>query len=277
MDVARVLGLAKLLIVAAGLVVLWLAETRWPLKLQVGGRGAHAGRNLAVAAVNGLLVAVIFVVGWRWVGRWTEVGRWGLLQWLEWPWWMEAAGAVVLFDSWMYLWHWSNHRLRFLWRFHRMHHSDGWMDTSSALRFHPGEIAISSGLRMAVIPVLGLAFWHLALYEVLLLPVILFHHSNLRVPRPLDDLLKVLIVTPWMHWQHHSQVRAEADSNYSSIFSFWDRLAGTFGRRRELTTLVVGLPGWGQDRWNRLRGMLLTPVLERLSGPPGPTRAGGAS
>ena len=260
MDLQETLGYAKPVLTVTGLVILGLIETWRPIQRREWGRWGHAARNLAIALLNGVVLGLVFARSWEWASDWSGSHTWGLVNWLAWPWWVEAALVVLLFDAWMYVWHVANHRIHLLWRFHRMHHSDGWMDASSALRFHPGEIAISSGLRLALIPIFGMALWHLALYEVMLLPVILFHHSNIRLPRRLDDVLRTVIVTPWMHWQHHSQVRAEADSNYSSIFSLWDRMARSLRLRDSLDTLTIGLPHWDPGLWNTLRGMLLTPI-----------------
>src|SRR5215813_5385924 len=120
-----------------------------------------------------------------------------------------AAAAILLFDAWMYLWHRANHQLDFLWRFHRVHHSDPEMDVTTAIRFHAGEILISSALRLAVIPLLGITNRQLLVYEMLLLPVILFHHSNVLIPERLDAILRLVIVTPAIHRVHHSRLRAE--------------------------------------------------------------------
>src|SRR5256885_17251711 len=98
--------------------------------------------------------------------------------------------AILLLDGGMYLWHRANHRLPLLWRFHRVHHSDPALDVTSAVRFHTGEILISSVLRLALIPLLGVSLWQILLYEALLLPVIQFHHSNVRLPERLDRWLR---------------------------------------------------------------------------------------
>jgi len=137
--------------------------------------------------------------------------------------------------------HNANHRVPFLWRFHRMHHTDMEMDSTSAIRFHTLEIVFSSCLRLAVAPLLGIEFTHLFVYEICLQPVIIFHHSNIAFPEKWDRILRALIVTPNMHRVHHSLETYETNSNYSSVFSVWDRLAGTFRKREDMATLTFGL------------------------------------
>jgi sterol desaturase/sphingolipid hydroxylase (fatty acid hydroxylase superfamily) len=134
----------------------------------------------------------------------------------------------------------------------------GWLIKSSC-RFHTGEILISSALPLAVIPLLGITIYQLLVYEMLLLPVILFHHSNVRFPERLDRWLRPIIVTPAIHRVHHSRVRTETDSNYSSVFSFWDRMAGTFRLRRDGRPVNFGLDEYDGEEWQRLSGLMVMP------------------
>ena len=122
------------------------------------------------------------------------------LQWLV---------GIVLFDCWQYWWHRINHRMPFLWRFHAVHHSDVEMDASSGVRFHTVEIILSLLAHMVVLPLLGLTVTQLLVYEALSLPIILFHHANLRVPAGVDRRFCWVIVTPWIHYVHHSRWRPE--------------------------------------------------------------------
>jgi sterol desaturase/sphingolipid hydroxylase (fatty acid hydroxylase superfamily) len=128
-----------------------------------------------------------------------------------------------------------------LWRFHRVHHSDAVLDVTTAARFHVGEIALSALARLPLLALLGAEFWQVVLYEALLLPVIQFHHSNLAVPERWDRRLRLLIVSPNMHRVHHSRFRAETYSNYASVLSVWDRIAGTFRQRPDPRAIRFGL------------------------------------
>jgi len=173
---------------------------------------------------------------------------------VSWP------AGLLLFDAWMYAWHVLNHKLPLLWRFHAVHHADRELDTSSALRFHTGEIILSGCARLAVLPAIGLTIQQLLLYETMLLPVILFHHANVRIPKRLDEWIRAVIVTPRMHWVHHSRLRPETDSNYASVLSVWDRLFGTFRMRDDPGRIELGLDEDRDERqWRTLWGMLIRP------------------
>src|SRR5262249_16765576 len=146
--------------------------------------------------------------------------------------------------------------------FHRMHHSDPDLDVTTALRFHFGEITISSALRLAVVPLLGLTLWQVILYETILLPVIAFHHSNVALPERFHRILRAARVSPNMHRVHHSDWQPETDSNYASIFSWWDRLGRTFRRREDVRTLRYGLREFDGEEWQGLWGLVKTPAAK---------------
>ena len=137
------------------------------------------------------------------------------------------------------------------------------MDATTALRFHTGEIVLSSTIRLAILPILGMTVGEVLIYETLLLPIILFHHSNVRVPARVDVCLRWLIVTPWMHWVHHSNYRPETDSNYSSMLSIWDRVFGSFRLRAEPRDITLGLENLETQEWKSLKGMLAMPFRGR--------------
>jgi sterol desaturase/sphingolipid hydroxylase (fatty acid hydroxylase superfamily) len=165
----------------------------------------------------------------------------------------------------MYVWHVLNHKISFLWRFHAVHHADKEVDASTALRFHTGEIVFSTLARLVVLPLLGMTLPQLFLYEAILLPVILFHHSNVRVPYRLDTALRWLIPTPWMHWVHHSRWRPETDSNYGSVLSIWDRIFGTLRLRDDPWRLNLGLEeDQEESEWRTLLGMLVRPFRRKI-------------
>jgi sterol desaturase/sphingolipid hydroxylase (fatty acid hydroxylase superfamily) len=175
------------------------------------------------------------------------------------PVYLEAMVAFIMFDIWMYFWHLVNHKIRLLWRFHRVHHSDIEMDATTAMRFHPGEIIYSSFLRLIIIPMIGINLAQLIIYEMFLQAVIIFHHSNVNLPEQWDRIFRVVIVTPNMHRVHHSKEWSESNSNYSSILSFWDRLNRTFRKKEDTGTIQYGLRILRDTKWQRFWGMLVTP------------------
>jgi sterol desaturase/sphingolipid hydroxylase (fatty acid hydroxylase superfamily) len=248
-----------IILTVCGLILLLALESWLPAVFNRPHRLRHAARNLTLGLLNAIALALLVAPFIARVAVWAEENRFGLLHLLNIPALIATAAAILLFDAWMYLWHRANHELGFLWRFHRVHHSDPEMDATTATRFHTGEILISSALRLAVITLLGITIHQLLVYEMLLLPVILFHHSNVRLPERLDRWLRLVIVTPAVHRVHHSRLKVETDSNYSSIFSFWDRIAGTFRLRRDGRPVNFGLDEYDDEEYQRLSGLMLMP------------------
>lgn len=123
----------------------------------------------------------------------------------------------MLLDGWIYWWHRANHEVRFLWRFHQVHHLDSFLDTTSALRFHAGEVLLSALVRGGVIFVVAVPFAHVVAFETLVVLAAIFHHSNVSLPDRLEQVLCLVIVTPSIHWVHHHASRADTDSNYSTV------------------------------------------------------------
>ena len=135
-------------------------------------RGLHALRNFVIGLVNVAVVVLCFAVAWQTVAGWAEAHRFGLLNLVTLPVWMRVVAAVLLLDVWTYWWHRICHRVPLLWRFHRVHHGDAQMDATTANRFHLGEIVASSLLRLPLLPLLGIRFGELVLYETLLQVVV---------------------------------------------------------------------------------------------------------
>jgi sterol desaturase/sphingolipid hydroxylase (fatty acid hydroxylase superfamily) len=225
-------------------------------------RLSHNATNLALAALNTLVGAgfALAIVG---VTEWARERPFGLLNLTPLPAWFHFAGALILFDCWQYWWHRFNHRLPFLWRFHAVHHADAELDASSGVRFHTFEIVLSFLARLIILPLLGVTIIELLVYEALSLPVILFHHSNVRIPERLDRALRWLTVTPRMHYVHHSRWQPETDSNYSSLLSVWDRLFGSFKLRDKPEEISLGLDNYEEREWRRLPGLLASPFRRR--------------
>jgi len=173
---------------------------------------------------------------------------------------LKIAFAVILFDLWMYIWHRMNHEIRFFWRFHKAHHADTAMDATTGVRFHPVEVVLSTGVRLPVYILLGINPYIIALYESMMAVVVIFHHSNIRLPLKIDDALSIVFPTPRMHRVHHSPVKEETNSNYGTVFSLWDRLFGTFNSRRDVENIDIGLDEYRYDMDKTLTGFLKIPL-----------------
>jgi sterol desaturase/sphingolipid hydroxylase (fatty acid hydroxylase superfamily) len=172
---------------------------------------------------------------------------------------LRLIAALLIFDLWMYVWHRMNHEIAFFWRFHKAHHSDTAMDVTTAVRFHPIELVLSGLVRLPIYMLIGVNPYIIAVYESFMGFVVLFHHSNARIPEWLDDLLSLIIPTPRMHRIHHSDYYKETNSNYGTIFSIWDRLFGTFGKRRDVENIRIGLKDYRSEKDQGLLGFLTTP------------------
>jgi len=248
---------APLVLGAFGLLA-WL-ERRRPLRRPVEPKLRREARNLGVAAAGALALRLAEkpVVGP--LAALVERRRWGLLKLRELPTWLEVPLAVLLLDYTLYLWHVLTHRRPWLWRFHVVHHLDLDLDASTALRFHFAELVMSVPWRAAQVLLLGVSPLSLSAWQTLLLVSILFHHSNVRLPAGVERRLVALVVTPRMHGIHHSTVREETDSNWSSGLTLWDRLHGTLRLDVAQREIVVGVPAYRDPREVTLAEILKLP------------------
>ena len=246
-----------------GFLLFWLIESVTPFSRR-SGRVRHAARNLAVAGLN--VLALVFLLSGLTVSvaHATTAQRWGLLSMAPLSPFVKLGLAALALDFWTYWWHRANHRLPFLWRFHRMHHSDPAMDVTTATRFHLGEIALSTIARFGLIPLVGIPLSVIVGYELVLLLSTQFHHSNIGLPAGIDRFLQVVIVSPNMHRMHHSIERVETDSNYSSVLSVWDRLFRSYRAKADYRQVRFGVAGFSDERSQGFAGLILTPIGPRI-------------
>lgn len=169
--------------------------------------------------------------------------------------------SVLILDGVAYIWHRLNHTIPFLWRFHATHHSDNLIDSSSAIRFHPGEVLISLVLRFAVVWLLGIPLVGLFIFELIFLTSNFVEHSYVRLPAHWERRLQWLLVTPALHRWHHSVNWREANSNYGTIFSFWDRIFKSLQSVTEIHQFKTGLPGHETKAFGLLKSLMI-PVRE---------------
>jgi sterol desaturase/sphingolipid hydroxylase (fatty acid hydroxylase superfamily) len=159
-------------------------------------------------------------------------------------WWSGATGLIIdiiILDCWIYWWHRANHEIQFLWRFHEVHHLDEFLDASSALRFHFGEVVLSAFVRAAFIWLLDVPLTSVVVFEACVLTMALFHHSNVNLPDWLERPLSRILVTPAVHWVHHHAIRADTDSNYANICSLWDVVFGSKSRTQRWNEMPIGV------------------------------------
>jgi sterol desaturase/sphingolipid hydroxylase (fatty acid hydroxylase superfamily) len=230
-----------------------------PLFSSAKTRVRHGLINIFVGLINALLTATIFAGLWKGAADLAARHHWGVLRVLSLPSALHGLAALLLLDIWTYWWHRANHRIPFLWRFHRAHHSDSRMDVTTANRFHAGEIFLSSLLRLLLIPLLGIRFGDLVIYETLLQIAVQWQHANIGFSSRTESRLRTLLVTPGMHKVHHSRKQPETDSNYASFLSVWDRLFRSFRHHPKPDSIRYGLEGWDSPEKQTATGVLKQP------------------
>lgn len=224
------LDTGKLVVFVVGLVLFVTVETWLPARPAQVPRWRRFGFHGAVAALNTVIIRVLAYVPFLLWAVWVEEEGWGLSRWLGLVGWPEIILSVVVLDLFDYLWHRANHRFRFLWRFHKAHHADTEMDVSTALRFHPGELLISSLVKAVWIFVWGPTVLAWFAFEALVSFCAQFHHSNIDFPDRVERPLSWLVVTPRFHAAHHAVDQRYGNRNFSTILSIWDRLFGSYAR-----------------------------------------------
>jgi sterol desaturase/sphingolipid hydroxylase (fatty acid hydroxylase superfamily) len=239
MDIPTWTVIAKGGAVLAWFALFFVAERLAPAAKPMVPTGLpRLARNAALWLLNTLLspLAVLPLTAWAVAHRLYVRPEW-------WAGLSALAFDMLLLDLLIYWWHRANHEWRLLWRFHEVHHLDRFLDSTTAIRFHFGEVLLSAGARAAVVLLLGFPFVSVVLFEALLLCATIFHHSNLRLPAGIERALSLVIITPGIHWVHHRAVRADTDSNYGTLFSFWDRIFRTRSPTRRTPTMVIGVEG----------------------------------
>ncbi len=206
--------------------VLW--ESLAPKRALGESKAVRWSANLGIVAINSVMLRFIAPAGAVGLAVVAEARGWGLLNNIAAPDVLAFAGAVVALDLAIYLQHVMFHAVPALWRLHRMHHSDLDVDSTTGIRFHPIEIALSMGIKMGVVAALGPPPVAVVAFEVILSATALFNHGNVRLPGALDRMLRWVVVTPDMHRVHHSRIPSETNSNFGFNLPWWDRLFGTY-------------------------------------------------
>jgi sterol desaturase/sphingolipid hydroxylase (fatty acid hydroxylase superfamily) len=254
-------GAIKPAAILSALLILGILETTAPFYRDHKERLAHGFSNLLMALINGMLGTFPLAPLTVWIVGKFSIFHKGLFSSVGFSPPVRIIAAFLLLDMITYFWHRINHRVRFLWYFHRAHHTDTQMDSTTALRFHPGEIILSACFRIPFLIVFNFQPLDILIYETILNICVIYHHSNWSISEKIDSVLRWFIVTPYMHRYHHSANLKECHSNYTSIFSVWDRLFGTYTRPEMPENLKIGLNILSETKWQRPVGILLTPFL----------------
>ena len=172
----------------------------------------------------------------------------------------EIIISVIVLDMLDYWWHRWNHRIPFLWLFHKVHHLDTHVDVTTSLRFHPGELFLSAVMKALWILVWGPSLWAFVIFEITTSAYAQFHHSNIDLTDKWEKMIRWIHMTPRVHASHHTVKDRTRDANFSTIFSIWDRLFGTFQEPDFEEMKQLGLP-YGRESYLSLSATLRAPLV----------------
>lgn len=239
---ATIPSVHRSLMIIGGISFFWIIETIAPLFDLKYNKIKHAGTNifftLTTIMVN-LPLAIILVK----LSDWAVLHQFGILNWLpDMPLWLYALVGLMFLDLiGAYLSHWVQHKIKWMWRFHLIHHTDTYIDTTSANRHHPGESFIRFTFTTLGMFILGAPMWLFFMYQAFSILLSQFIHANISLPKKLDKAISWFLVSPDMHKIHHHYTLPYTDSNYGNIFAVWDRLFGTFMYVDDLNKLIYGI------------------------------------
>jgi sterol desaturase/sphingolipid hydroxylase (fatty acid hydroxylase superfamily) len=259
-------------VVAAAFAALVLLERWRPLRRTIAPKLRRNVRNLAMAGLSAATIQLAERPVARRLAARAHRRAYGIVPALALPPWIEVAVTVVLLDYTLFVWHVLTHRVPFLWRFHEVHHADQDLDASTALRFHFAEMLLSVPWRVAQIAVVGAAPLALSAWQTLTLLAILFHHSNVCLPAPLERRLCRVVMTPRLHGIHHSVARDETDSNWGTILSVPDHLHGTARLGPRQAAITIGTPTRRVPDERGFLGLLRRPRAGDFPAPPNASR-----
>lgn len=228
--------------------ILFLVENKFQLRKRVHNRWKRMFINFIVSIPAFALLRLLFIPLMVWLAVQNQTWQFGVNYLYESSFAGKAVVSFLLLDYSIYIWHILLHKLPILWRFHLVHHTDLDLDVTTAFRFHFGEMIGSIFYRGAAILVIGASPLMVLIYEIVFEAATQFHHSNMKLPYRFEKILNYIIVTPRMHGIHHSMIKKETDSNYSVIFSFWDRIHKTVRLNVHQNEIVTGVPSYADER-----------------------------
>ncbi|HTI11389.1 MAG TPA: sterol desaturase family protein [Puia sp.] len=257
------------LILAGGLLFFWVLEGLVPLFQFRYRKVRHAGLNLFFTFTT-ILVNFAFAALIISASHYSSQHKTGLLWLFPLPLWLFSLIGLLLLDligAWFI--HWLHHQVKWMWKFHLIHHSDTWVDTTTANRHHPGESVFRAFFTLLAVVITGAPVWLVFLYQSLSVLFSQFNHANISLPKRLDKAIAWIIVSPDMHKVHHHAEQPLTDTNYGNIFSFWDRLFGTYAFVGDIASLHYGIDTYPKEEENNRIGKLLQIPFGKYRPPPG--------
>ena len=246
-------------LIAALFAILLFLQWRFPLRRQHFGMMRRIARNLLFSAPSHVVLRLAALPVPLAMAAWAEGRQIGLLHWLALPAWANASATFLLMDYAYWWWHWANHMVPFFWRFHNVHHTDLEMDASTASRFHFGEMLLSTAFLSLAVIGFGLRPNFFLAFFIAFECATLFHHSNWRLPIWFERFLNHVLVTPRMHGIHHSIVQRETNSNWGTIFCWWDKFHHTLRRDVPPDEITIGVAAYREEEELTIGRLLLLP------------------
>jgi sterol desaturase/sphingolipid hydroxylase (fatty acid hydroxylase superfamily) len=258
-------GIIRFISFSSILILMAIWEVLAPRRTLKSSKGIRWFSNFALVFIDTL--AIRFLLPFQAVGTalFVEDRGWGILNHLTFPYWISAVIGVVCLDFVIYLQHAMFHFIPAFWRLHRVHHTDLDFDVTTGVRFHPIEIILSMGIKMATVVLLGIDAIAVVIFEVLLNATSMFNHGNIRFPSRIDKLVRLFVVTPEMHRVHHSVLIKEYNSNFGFNLPWWDRLLGTYRGQPEAghEGMTIGLSQFRDQNSLTLPWLLILPFIPR--------------
>ena len=262
-------GLERFLALVGGLLFFWVIEGIIPLVHFRYNKIRHAGLNLFFTLTT-IVINLLFASLIVWASKTSSQAQFGLLYISPLPSWLFAIIGLLALDlvsAWFI--HWVQHKIRWMWKFHLIHHTDTWVDTTTANRHHPAESVFRAIFTLIAVLITGAPIWLLFMYQFLSVLLSQFNHANISFPRWIDNSLSWVIVSPNMHKVHHHYLQPLTDKNYGNIFSCWDRIFVTYAKAAELSTLKYGIDSHMKEQENDQLGKLLKIPFEEYRPPAG--------
>ena len=269
--------LIRLAAFAGVLIVVAAWEAAAPRRRQAFSRWVRWPSNFGIVVLNTLAIRFLFPAAAVGMAVLADERGWGLLNATEVPFAVAVFASVIALDLVIYLQHVLFHAVPVLWRLHRMHHADLDFDVTTGIRFHPIEIVLSMVIKLAAVAVLGAPAVAVVIFEVLLNATAMFNHGNIRIPKAVDRLLRLFVVTPDMHRVHHSVLPFETNSNFGFNLPWWDRLFGTYRAQPAAghEAMTIGIEQFRERRCLRLDWLVVQPFLGPAGGYPINRQEGG--
>tara|TARA_R110002049_G_C9104905_1_gene557290 strand:+ start:424 stop:1215 length:792 start_codon:yes stop_codon:yes gene_type:complete len=243
------------------IVILFTLEQILSTQFPFSGRGRHFWHNFLFQILF-ITINIFWATLTVFIIEWLNQNEIGLFFMIELPLWLKLILGLLILDFAAYCFHRLSHLVPLIWRFHRVHHSDTKMDSSTYFRSHPMEILLWFGTATIIAcSLFGLDLLIVGFYLLVLTPFQVIAHSNLRFPTWMDRTFGLIFTTPNLHKLHHDKDQNYTDSNYADIFILWDRIFGTF-KYKPVEKVNLGLDEFDNDKKQTFWFLIRSPFIK---------------